>query len=56
MYGSEPPVQNYTRDFEMFKSTPYGQKAAYLPDFNQNIRLTEERTTSEGYRNIRELD
>jgi hypothetical protein len=58
MYGNEPQVQEYTRDFEAFKASPRGQKAVYLPDFNQNIRMTEERTTTsaEGYKNIRELD
>lgn len=54
MYGNEPQVQEYTRDFETFRASPYGQKAVYLPDFNQNIRMTEERTNE--YKNIRELD
>jgi hypothetical protein len=54
MYGNEPQVQEYTRDFETFKASPFGQKAVYLPDFNQNIRMTEERTNE--YKNIRELD
>jgi hypothetical protein len=54
MCGNEPQVQEYTRDFETFKASPFGQKAVYLPDFNQNIRMTEERTNE--YKNIRELD
>lgn len=60
MYGEEPAVQQYTRDFEAFKATPYGQKAVYLTDFDQNIRMTDERITpassGEDYKNIRELD
>ena len=59
IYGEEQPIQEYSRDFEAFKTTPYGQKAMYLPDFDQNIRMTEERTTSasaEDYKNIRDLD
>jgi hypothetical protein len=58
VYGEEPAVQQYTRDFETFKATPHGQKAVYLPDFEQNIRMTEERaaSTGENYKNIREPD
>jgi hypothetical protein len=59
IYGEEQPIQEYSRDFEAFKTTPYGQKAMYLPDFDQNIRMIEERTTSasaEDYKNIRDLD
>jgi hypothetical protein len=58
VYGEEPAMQQYTRDFETFKATQYGQKAVYLPDFQQNVRLTEERMspapTGESYKNIRD--
>jgi hypothetical protein len=48
-HGSEPPGDQYTRDFEAFKSTPYGQKATYNPDSDQNVRVVEE------YKNVRDL-
>jgi len=49
-YGKEPPPgDQYTKDFETFKGTPYGQNANYAADFNENIRLVE------NYKNIRDL-
>jgi hypothetical protein len=48
-HGAEPPGDQYARDFESFKSTPYGQKATYSPDFDQNVRVVEE------YKNVRDL-
>ena len=58
VHGTQPEAQQYTSDFETFKSTPYGKKAVYLPDFDQNIRVTEERTAagSGEYKNIRDLE
>jgi hypothetical protein len=63
VHGEEPPTQQYFRDLETFKASPYGKKVVYLPDFDQNIRLTEERTAAataspreDNYKNIRELD
>lgn len=59
VYGEEPVAQQYTRDFQTFKETPYGQKVVYLPDFEQNVRTIEERTsaaTGGNYKNIRDLD
>ena len=62
VHGEEPPAQQYMRDFETFKASPSGKKVVYLPDFEQNIRLTEERTAATAnsgendYKNIRELD
>jgi hypothetical protein len=47
--GTEPPADQYTKDFEAFRKTPYGQKADYQSDFDQNIRLVED------YKNIRDL-
>ena len=48
-HGSEQPGDQYARDFESFKSTPYGQKATYSPDSDQNVRVVEE------YKNVRDL-
>lgn len=53
-YTTQPEKEQYAREFETFRTTPYGQGATYLPDFDQNIRMTEERATD--YRNIRDLD
>ena len=61
-HGEEPPVQQYSRDFEAFRTTPYGQKAVFSPNYNQNIRVIEGRkssvsdTAAKDYKNIRELD
>jgi hypothetical protein len=44
-YSAEPEPEQYARGFESFKTTPYGQKAVYPADFNQHVRLTEERGT-----------
>ncbi len=60
-YTTEPDREQYTRDFEAFKTTPYGQRAVQLPDFEQNIRMTEERKSNtsinsgDEYKNIRDL-
>jgi hypothetical protein len=49
-YGAEPKGDQYVKDLETFKGTPYGQKATDRgPDFDQNIRLVE------NYKNIRDL-
>jgi hypothetical protein len=48
-YGTEPPGEQYAKDFESFRGTPYGQKADYGSDFDRNIRLVE------NYKNIRDL-
>ena len=49
-YGTEPPsTDQYTKDFERFKGTPYGQKGNYDAEFNTNIRIVE------NYKNIRDL-
>jgi hypothetical protein len=59
-YTTEPAREQYAHDFEAFKATPYGQRAVQLPDFEQNIRMTEERksntgtSSSEEYKNIRD--
>jgi hypothetical protein len=61
-YTTEPAREQYAHDFEAFKATPYGERAVQLPDFEQNIRMTEERksnigtSSSEEYRNIRDLE
>jgi hypothetical protein len=50
-YGTEsvPSTDQYTKDFEKFKGTPYGQKGTYDAEFNTNIRVVE------NYKNIRDL-
>ncbi len=49
-YGKEPPsVDQYSKDFESFKGTRYGQNANYTADFDENIRVVE------NYKNIRDL-
>ncbi len=61
-YTTEPDREQYTHDFEAFKATPYGQRAVQLPDFEQNIRMTEERKSNtsinskDEYKNIRDLE
>jgi len=49
--GSESPPAGgqYASEFEAFKKTPYGQKAAYGPDSDQNVRVVED------YKNVRDL-
>jgi hypothetical protein len=59
-YTTEPAREQYASDFEAFKATPYGQKMIQLPDFEQNIRMTEERksdtsiNSGDEYKNIRD--
>lgn len=61
-YTTEPAREQHTHDFEAFKATPYGQRVVQLPDFEQNIRIIEERKSSTGtnsseeYKNIRDLE
>jgi hypothetical protein len=61
-YTTEPSGEQYVHDFEAFKATPYGQRAIHLPDFEQSIRMTEERkattsiSSSDEYKNIRDLE
>ena len=56
-YSTHPGPEEYTQEFETFRTTPYGQKATYLPDFDQTIRTREERAgRQENYRIIRDLD
>ena len=52
-YGTEPASEEFQRDFDTFRTTPFGQNAVFLPDFEQRVRITEERNFDE-YRNIRE--
>ncbi|SRR5579875_661996 len=60
--GHEPSAEEYTRNFETFKSSPYGQNVELL-DW-QSVRVTNQRpmpssaeeTTGKDYKNIRELD
>jgi hypothetical protein len=58
LYGTEPKEETFRQDFDRFRTTPYGQGAVYLPDFNQNVRLDEspERPAEQEYKNIRDPD
>jgi hypothetical protein len=61
-YTTEPNGEQHTHDFKVFKATPYEQKAIQLPDFEQNIRMTDERKSNtiigsgDEYKNIRHLE
>ena len=57
LYGAQPQEERYRQDFEKFRTTPYGQRAVYLPDFEQNVRLDESERigrAGEQYKNIRD--
>lgn len=66
LYGEEPPAEQYIKDFETFKTSPYGQKAPSRTDHDQSVRVIDERTTSgtitpqedteTGYKNVRDLE
>ncbi|MCC2649791.1 MAG: hypothetical protein K0R16_2598 [Nitrososphaeraceae archaeon] len=54
----------YSKDFEAFKTTSYGQKITFLSDLDQNVRVIEEKTAGvetkaekgTDYKNIRDLE
>jgi hypothetical protein len=50
-YGEQPPTggEDYTREFESFKTSQSGGKAEYKPESEQRIRIIE------NYKNIRDL-
>jgi hypothetical protein len=62
LYGSEPPSDQYSKEFDTFRQSPYGKKATFLDDSNQNVRLKENSETqtsstgdtSDEYKNIRD--
>jgi len=56
LYGTEPQEETFRQDFDRFRTTPYGQRAIYLPDFGQNVRLDEtaRQDPEQGYKNIRD--
>jgi hypothetical protein len=56
LYGTEPREETFKQDFDRFRTTPYGQRAVYLPDFEQNVRLDEDagKSGEQGYKNIRD--
>ncbi|MFZ0647479.1 MAG: hypothetical protein WAM27_04580 [Nitrososphaeraceae archaeon] len=66
LYGEEPPAEQYTKDFETFKTSPHGQKAPSHTDYDQTVRVIDERPTSgtitqqedteTGYKNVRDLE
>ncbi|MGA7693287.1 MAG: hypothetical protein WCA61_13390, partial [Nitrososphaeraceae archaeon] len=66
LYGEEPPAEQYTKDFETFKTSPHGQKVPSRTDYDQSVRLIDERPTSgtitqqedteTGYKSVRDLE
>jgi hypothetical protein len=66
LYGEEPPAEQYTKDYETFKTGPDGQKAPSRTDYDQTVRVIDERPTSgtipepekteTGYKNVRDID
>ncbi len=66
LYGEEPPAEQYTKDFETFKTSPHGQKAPSHTDYDQTVRVIDERPTSgtitqqedteTGYKSVRDLE
>jgi hypothetical protein len=65
LYGAEPPAEQYTKDFEAFKTSPHG-KATSITDYDQSVRVIDERTSSgtmtqqenteTGYKNVRDME
>jgi hypothetical protein len=65
LYGEEPPAEQYTKDYETFKTGPDGQKAPSRTDYDQTVRVIDERPTSgtitepeeteTGYKNVRDI-
>jgi hypothetical protein len=66
LYGEEPPAEQYTKDYETFKKGPYGQKAPSRTDYDETVRVIDERPTSgtitqseeteTGYKNVRDIE
>ncbi|MFZ0344646.1 MAG: hypothetical protein WAL24_05765 [Nitrososphaeraceae archaeon] len=66
LYGEEPPAEQYAKDFETFKTSPHGQKAPSHTDYDQTVRVIDERPTSgtitqqedteTGYKSVRDLE
>jgi hypothetical protein len=66
LYGEEPPAEQYIKDRETFKTSPYGQKATSPTDYDQSVRVIDERPTSgtitpqedteTGYKDVRDLE
>ena len=66
LYGEEPPAEQYTKDFETFKTSPHGQKTPSRVDYDQTVRVIDERPTSgtitqqedteTGYKSVRDLE
>jgi hypothetical protein len=65
LYGEEPPAEQYTKDYETFKTGPDGQKGPSRTDYDQTVRVIDERPTKAtitqqedtetGYKNVRDL-
>ena len=65
LYGEEPPAEQYTKDYETFKTGHYGEKAPSRTDYEQTVRVIDERPTSgtiteqedteTGYKSVKDL-
>jgi hypothetical protein len=66
LYGEEPPAEQYVKDLETFKTSPHGQKAPSHIDYDQSVRVIDERATrgtitpqedtETGYKDVRDLE
>jgi hypothetical protein len=66
LYGEESPAEQYTKDYETFKTGPYGQKAPSRTDYDQTVLVVDERPTSgtitqpeeteTGYKNVKDIE
>ena len=66
LYGEEPPAEQYTKDFEAFKTGPHGRQTPSRIDYDQSVRVIDERPTrgtitqqedtETGYKSVRDLE
>jgi hypothetical protein len=66
LYGEEPAAEQYTKDYQTFKTGHYGEKAPSRTDYDQTVRVIDERPTSgtitkpeeteTGYKNVRDVE
>ena len=56
LYATRPQDETYEQEFARFQSAPYGQRAVYLPDLDQKVKLDETARHLLGprYKNIRD--
>jgi hypothetical protein len=46
MYGNKPTTEQYVKGFQTFKTTLHGHDVAFLPNYDQRIRLKEEQSST----------